>query len=175
MMVPVTGGVLELDLRVVHRHPRAHHRRAGIGEVEQGLLVLLLGDRLRLEQLVGPPLLAGGIGQLSLRHVEVRLGLRQQIARVPRVDADEGRAALDHLARLGEELQDLARGFGLHLDRGVGLDGARGLSGDDDVPLLDRDGAVDDLRGVFLAGPGEQHEAGQSHPERSEGSGRWCK
>ena len=56
--------------------------------------MLLLGDRLGLEQLVGPVLLAGGVGQLRLGHVEVGLRLRQRIAGVPRVDADQRRAAL---------------------------------------------------------------------------------
>ncbi len=61
MMVPVIGARTSVSsswiARVVHRHACADHLSAGVGVVEQRLLMLLLGDRLGLEQLVGPPLL----------------------------------------------------------------------------------------------------------------------
>ena len=91
MIVPVIGARTSVSSSwmrgVVDGHARAHHLGARVGVVEQRLLVLLLGDRLALEQLVGPALLAGGVGQLGLGHVEVRLGLRERVARVARIDA----------------------------------------------------------------------------------------
>ena len=65
-----------------------------------------------------------------------------------------GAPRLHHLAGLGVELEDLARRLRLHLDRGVGLDRPGGLSRNDDVAPLHRDGPIDDLGHVLLAGGG---------------------
>ena len=74
--------------------------------------MLLLGDGLGLVELVGPPLLAGGVGQLGLGHVEVGLGLGKGIPGVPRIDPNQRVAPLYDLAGLGLELKDLTGGFG---------------------------------------------------------------
>jgi hypothetical protein len=72
--------------RVLEVGPGPDHLRVGVREPELGGLVLRLGDRLGLVQGVRP--LEGGlrVGQLGLRHDEVRVRLRQRIARDARVD-----------------------------------------------------------------------------------------
>ena len=60
------------------------------------------------------------------------------LLRVARIDANQRRTALDQLAGLRDELENLARGLGLDLDRGIRLNGAGRLGRDDDVALLHR-------------------------------------
>ena len=143
-------GVVELVLRVLHRHLRPDFLRPGVGIVEQRGLVLLLGDGLRLVQLVRAALLRGGVGDAGLGHVEIGLRLCHGVARVARVYSDHQGAALHHLAGFHPQVQNLARRLRLHLDNGVGLDRAGGLRGDDDVPALDGERLVGDGGGSFL-------------------------
>ncbi len=151
-------GVFQLDLGVVDRHLRIHDLRLGVGIVEQRRVVLFLGDRPGLEQLVGAALLAGGVGELGLGHIQVGLGLGQRVLRVARIDVHQQRALLDQLAGLGAELEHLARRLRLDFHGRVGLNGAGGLGVDDDVAPLDRDRLVDDLGHLLLAAGEEGHD-----------------
>ncbi len=149
-------GVVELVLGVLDGHLRPHLFSLRIGVVEQRRLVLLFGDGPGLVQLVGSPLLRGGIGDARSGHIEIGLGLRHRVARVARVYPHHEGASLDDLAGLDPEVQDLARGLGLHLHDGIRLDRAGGLRGDGDVPALDGEGLVRDGGLRLLAGGEKQ-------------------
>jgi hypothetical protein len=66
--------VVHPDLGVLVRHLGPHHLRPRVGDRQDGGLVLLLGDRRRLEQLGAPPVLGLGVGEPGLGDLELGLG-----------------------------------------------------------------------------------------------------
>ena len=114
--------------------------------------MLLFRDRARLEKLVGPRLLAGGVGQSSLGDFQVGASLRQRVAGVPGIYPHQRGPAFHDLTRLDVQLKDLTGRLALHLDGGVGLNGARCLGRHHDVTSLDRDSKVGWRRCFLLAG-----------------------
>ena len=174
MMVPLIGARTLVSsswsLRVVERHPGPDDLGIGVGIVEQGLLVFLLGNRLRLEQLVGPALLGAGVGEAGLRHLEVGLGLRHGVPWNARIHPDHQIAPLDRLPGLHGKIEDFARGLGFHFDGGVWLDRAGGLGGHDDVAAYDGKGLIGRRRRFLLAGC-HKYQPNDCRPEQREGAG----
>ena len=96
------AGDRRADVGVVHagsgRSPRSPGRRTtsarALATASSGLLVLLLGDRLRLEQLVAPALLRLGVLEPGLGDLELGLGLRHGVPRRALVDLNQQLAPL---------------------------------------------------------------------------------
>ena len=113
--------------------------------------MLLLGDGLRLEQLVGTALLRAGVGQAGLSHFQISLCLGHGVARNSGIHPDHQSPALHHLPGLDGEIEDFTGGLRFHFDRGVRLHGARRLRRHDDVATFHRNRLVGDGRFFLLA------------------------
>jgi hypothetical protein len=124
----------------------------------RGGLQLLGGDRLRLEELVGPLLLGLGVGQPRPRHLELGLALGHRVPRAPLVNAYQQVAPPHGLAGLDLDLEDLARGLRLHFHQGVRLHGPRRAHRNGDGPPFHRNGLIDRGRDFLLAGQGQQDD-----------------
>ncbi len=109
---PVDGGphghVLEALLRDLQRRLGADELGARVRVVERRLLVLLLGDHLRLEHLPCAAQRGLGSGESGAGDVEVGLGLGIGLARLRLLHLDEELAAEDVVADLDGHLDDLA-------------------------------------------------------------------
>jgi hypothetical protein len=126
-------GVFEGDLRVLQGALRPDQRRGGVRLSQPGVVVLLLGDGLGLEERFRPAELGLGVAELGLRHLEVRLCLGQGAPRKPLVHPDQEVAAGHGVAGFNPHVEDLTRCLGLDLDDEDGLDGARRTGGHRDV------------------------------------------
>ena len=155
-----------LELRVGHAVARileiglrANHRRVGIRIVEFGGVVLGLCDGLRLEQRVRSRELGLRVAELRLSDRQIRLGLREVVARDSRVDRSQQLAGLHVVTGLHVHPDDLARCLGLHVHGQHRLDRSGRRCRHDDVAALDRHRFVRrvGLRLVAGHGGGEQY------------------
>jgi len=166
------------ELRVVHAVARvfeigsgADHRGVGVGVVQLGAIVFGLRDRLRLEQRVRARELRFGVAELRLTHFQVRLRLREVVARDARIDGRKQLILLHVVARLHVHPDDLARRLGLHVDGQHRLDGPGCRRRHHQVAAFHRNGFVR-LRGLrlFAATPGKARE----QQRRRGGSPTFC-
>ena len=151
--------IVEALLREVERGARADDRRRGVRKVELRRLVLLRGDDLGGEEVVGALLLDLGDLELLLRGVEVGLRLVVLVLHVTRVELHDEIPGAHERAGLDGHLDHLAGGARLDLDDVDRFDHAGGLGRHDDRATLDGRG-LDGERLLLLAGAGER-EAGE--------------